>query len=205
MSDLTLSGEELLLQLINEANPDAPYGPFTAGSFTFSAPASLTGDLTGKNSYLTLTAIPGSGYYGTQTVKYNRLDLQNILIGKGFPSVSLPNNSYSQSTDLLDALNTTFGLNLTTADIVGESLPAADTNGNVAYTVQVVNECLTFFGALPVNLTPNKINLQVAFVQNILHGFVPPDATRINLATALTGNVLDGFTVADVTAAPSPA
>jgi hypothetical protein len=203
MSDLSLSGEELVLQLINAANPSPPYGPFTTGSFTLSTPTALSGDLTGRNSTLTLTASPDSGYYGTQEIKYDRLDLQSVFLDLGVPQVSFQNNSYSQSTDFLGFLNSTYGLNLQEADVISEALPAADANGLVAYTLQVAEECLTFTGNLPVNITAELINLEVAFIENILNGFDPPDVTRINLITALTGNVLNGFTVADVTSVNS--
>ena len=201
MSDLSLSGEELLLQLINAANPSPPYGPFTAGSFTLSAPSSLTNDLTGKNSYITLTAVEGSGYYGSQNVKYDRLDLQSVLIDLGEALVSFQNNNFVQATDILETINSTYGLNLQNEDVVNESLPVANTNGTVAYTLQVADNSLTYTGSLPVNITAETIELEIAFVENILNGFVPPDTTRLNLATALTGNVLSGFTVADVTGA----
>lgn len=201
MSDLSLSGEELLLQLVNEANPSPPYGPFTAGSFTLSTPTALTNDLTGKNSYITLTAIEGSGYYGTQNVKYNRLDLQGVLIDLGQALVSFQNNNFVQATDILETINSTYGLNLMEGDVVNEALPAANTNGVVNYTLQVSDTSLTYTGGLPVSITAESIELEIAFVENILNGFLPPDTTRINLATALTGNVLDGFTVADVTGA----
>lgn len=204
MSDLSLSGETLLVQLINEANPNPPFGPFTTGSFTFGNPSPLSNDLTTKNSSLVVTAKDTSHYLGTQTVKYNRLDIRNVLIGKGSPTPSFQNDAFTLSTDLVDSLNSMFNLALTDADLVSETLPDPDDNGNVNYTVQIHPNSLTYTGTVPVQLTPEAIPLPTAFAMRILNGFVPPDTNRINLASAFTGNVLDGFTVADLIQAPTP-
>lgn len=203
-SDLTKSGTDLVLGLINVANPTTPVnGAISSANVTFSAPSPLTGDVSSKNASLLVSAIPGHGYTGTRTIKYNRLDIHQVLIAKGVTDLQVVNNSFSSSADLLSSLNASYGLNLSTNDIVVEALPADDPNnvaGNITYTLQAHPNSLAYFGTLPLTLILPTIPMARALKMNVLQGFVPPDTTLINLASALTGSVLDCFTVAMLTA-----
>lgn len=198
MSSIPLSGAQLIFQMVNRANPSLKLGPLSASNVTMGAATPLNGDLTGKNSKITLTAIPGSGYSGSCTLTFNRLDINQAFIQLGIPALSFQNNSYGTSTDFIDYLNAAHGLNLQASDIVEEVLPAADTVGNISYTLKMDPSCLCFTGQLPLTITPKSIQLFKAMVGQVLNGFIPPDTTKVNLASAMTGTVLGLFTVAQL-------
>lgn len=194
-SDLTKDAATLLFELINGDNPNQKNGAFTAANVTIGAPASLTNDPSAKNTTMVLTAIPGKGYVGSQTVKYNRLDLFDVLIRKGFPAPTVTNNTFTLASHLLPSLNSQFGLNLQAEDIIDEALPAADDNGNISYSLQIAAGSLAYMGAVPTAIKAPLINLPRAMRQNILNGFVPPDTTLVNLASVFTNTQLDCFTL----------
>jgi hypothetical protein len=198
--DLTKTGAQLIYDLLNAANPNPRHGAFSPTNVTLGAVSTLTGDVSGKNTKVTVTAVAGQGYSGSQTIKFNRIDINALFIQKGIPALSFPNANYTQSTDFLAYLNSTHSLNLTAADVVLETLPADDdVTGLITYTLQIASTCKTFIGTLPLTITPLTIQLARAFKGNVLNGFVPPDTTRVNLATALTGKQLGLFTVAQLT------
>lgn len=107
---------------------------FTAAQVAFGAPVALANDQDYNTSVL-LTPNRTSGYSGSKTMRYNRVDLANALTGK---DTALPTTGMGATVwTSLAAINTKYGLALTTADVVDKSITgqagitifAADTSG----------------------------------------------------------------------------
>lgn len=80
MSDLTKPFKTLLVEMINEVNPDGTQ--IKAADFTVGAPTASSAQ-PGKNTALVVTGEQTAGYTGTQTVYYNRLDIGSDIGATG--------------------------------------------------------------------------------------------------------------------------
>lgn len=147
MSDLTQTGQTLLLGMINAANPSLPNGPLSTSNVTFGLPA--TG-VNGKNTTISVSGIDGAGYTGAQSVDYDRLDI-GVMFTNWAVTADVPNGpSYTNASDLLPYLNTTYNLNVQVSDIVDGAIGIS--SYPATYTLQMNVNSLTYTGSLDVQL-----------------------------------------------------
>ena len=71
MKPLNKTSDKLVLDFINEKNPDAE---LELSKITLGTPTPITDEGADRNTSMTLTAKKNSGYIGTQDVTYNRLE-----------------------------------------------------------------------------------------------------------------------------------
>ncbi|BDD79840.1 hypothetical protein [Burkholderia phage FLC9] len=123
---------QMLVDLINQANPDLPV-PVTTTNVLYGAPSSVTP--TGGNiqdTAIKVTAAAGTKYIGNTTLNYRRINFATlfrslpIVIYKYSPAAT--GVSPYKISDLLPAINAKYGLNLTLADVADGSLGAGNTN-----------------------------------------------------------------------------
>lgn len=105
---------QLLVTLLNRAHgSDLPVSMFSWGT-----PRSLTTPEQaehGRNTEIVLTAIPESGYEGTKTIYYNRIDLGRLFRDANRVAVDA---EFANSTDALAQVNTKYGLAIDPSEIV---------------------------------------------------------------------------------------
>jgi hypothetical protein len=127
---------DLLVSLINQSNPGLPV-PVTKTNVKFGTPAVYTpsgGAI--QNTSIKVTALASGQFIGNDSLTYRRLDMGTlfrsvpIAIFKYSPAAT--NASPYKISDLLNDINTKYGLSLTTADIVDGALPAGTTNAQPA-------------------------------------------------------------------------
>jgi hypothetical protein len=123
---------QMLVDLINQANPDLPVA-LTTTNVLYGTPSAVTpsgGNV--QNTSIKVTAAAGTKYIGNATLLYRRIDFGTLFRGLPiviykFSPASTGANPYKIS-DLLPAINQKYGLNLTTADVVDAFLPPGNTN-----------------------------------------------------------------------------
>lgn len=171
-SDLTQTGETLILAMVNAANPTPVNGPVSTSNVTFGTPTVISGL---ENTSITLT---GSGAYaGTQTFAYNRLDIQTDVMSILAPSgATLANASFATVADLIAPLNTAYALGLVTDDIANGSDAVTLTNGAGSASITMATGSLKFIGELSVAITQAQANLATAVTTTELDGLTPPNA-----------------------------
>jgi len=171
-SDLTQTGETLILALVNAANTNLVNGPLTTDNVTLGAPAVETGD---KNSSVVLTGVAGNGYANTQTFTYNRLDIQSDVMNHIAPSgATLVNASYATVADLVAPLNSAYNLGLVSADISNGSDAITLTDGAGNATVTMAAASLKYIGELSVAITQMQADLATVVTNTELDGLTPP-------------------------------
>ncbi|QXO09589.1 hypothetical protein pEaSNUABM11_00165 [Erwinia phage pEa_SNUABM_11] len=157
MKPLNKTSDLLVLDFINELNPDAE---LELSQVTLGDPAVNDGDdADDRNSKMTVKARKNSGYIGEQAVTYNRLEgsalFRNVT---AYLDVKEPKST----TDLLAMLNTQYGLNITADDITptaipdGVNVPPTDPEAAdpvpVDHDIVFTDECYAFLGKIAVKI-----------------------------------------------------
>lgn len=149
-SDLTQTGETLILQMANDANPNLSAGPLSATNVTLGTVSTLTGT---PNSAIALTAVANQGYSGSVTVTYNRLDIQTSVMAVLAPTgATLAKGSFTVVADLLPALNTAYNLGLVADDLANGATVLNLTNGAGSATLVMAPTSLKYLGTLTVTI-----------------------------------------------------
>lgn len=175
MSDLTKAPRQIILDQVNADNSDLN---LLVNEVTFGTPAVETGT---KNTSLLLTAVVGSRFLGTQTIYYDRLDLNNIrtaAIGAGLSAVFDKDDQMTTISHVISAVNARFGLNLQTEDFDASAFPTWEMVPNEQHDVTITAKTgsLIYLGAMTVTLRLPQVDLAVAISANTLNGlnYVPP-------------------------------
>lgn len=170
-SDFTKVSAEILVDLINEDNPG--HG-FTTGILQFGLPVAPAGGSPARNTELVVSAAADSGYSGSVTVLYNRVDMAEIpgLNNKIFPAGNAVNVS-----DLIPEINARYHINLQPSDYVDAALPpfTGEPNEDLNFQVTANSDSLVWFGNVILTITANDIPLNTVITTTTLNGlnYVP--------------------------------
>ncbi|QVW28661.1 putative virion structural protein [Erwinia phage pEa_SNUABM_8] len=182
MKPLNKTSDLLVLDLINEKNPDAD---LELGKIKLGVPSPIADEGADRNTSMVLTARKNSGYIGDQTVTYDRLDGVSL-----FRNVTayLDVKSPKKTEDLLATLNAQYGLKVTEDDIVsapiadGTNPPLTDPDAPdpvpVDHTITFDAGCYAYLGTIPVKIGPKPQvgeRLSLVVTQTKLDGLVYPD------------------------------
>jgi len=157
MKPLNKTSDLLVLDFINEKNPDAD---LELSKVTLGTPAVNDGDdAADRNTKMTVTARKNSGFIGNQGVTYTRLEGEAL-----FRNVTayIDVNEPKSTTDLLATLNTQYGLKITEDDITPSTIPdgvnvkpsdpeAADP-APVDHDIVFKDDCYAFLGKIGVKI-----------------------------------------------------
>lgn len=139
---------ELLLDLININAAKKPVPTeFEAGDFTFENPETMPYDAK-RNTSVVLTPAGASGKLSKPTrVFYNRVRLSDLNEGD---VLDLPDEGFTSTEDLLEAINTLFSAELQADDIVVAAIPAGALPKGV--TLAANPNSLGYIGQLQIQL-----------------------------------------------------
>jgi hypothetical protein len=174
---------QLLVDLINQANPGLPV-PLTTTNALYGAPSAITPAAgTVQNTSIKVTAAAGTKYVGNTTLTYRRIDFGTlfrslpIAIYKYSPAAT--NASPYKISDLLPAINAKYGLTLQASDIVDGSLPAGNTNAVAAIGLAA--------GTRNSSITVNAATTSTGFVGSFTLYWVqaPQDISTMITVTSL--------------------
>ena len=173
-SNLTQTGEVLLLALINTQNPNLPNGALTNANVTLGTP---TASGTTPNSSLAVNAVAGQGYQGSVTVTYNRLDIQNDVFSVLAPSGATVVNTggtMAAISDVVAAINASYNLNIVEADVSNWTTALSLTEDAGSCTIDIAAGSLVYTGTLNVAITQQQVALSQAVTNTDLSGLTPP-------------------------------
>lgn len=108
-----VAGSTGLLAAINREQGSS----ISAAQITVSNPAVSSGDTLFNTSVL-LTAVPGNGFKGTYTFRYNRVPLADAFAGKEMTLTG----TYANVHAALSAINTKFGVALEQKDVANTTI-----------------------------------------------------------------------------------
>ena len=174
VTDFTKSAQQIIIDLVNNDNTLA----LVPASVTFGVPTAATvGGSIVRDTDLTLTAVEGSGYTGSATIHYNRVDLSVV---PGTRSTTFPKGDATHVSDLLPEINAAYGINMSNTadaqhpDFVEAALPTFTGTPNEEHTFQFTADANSLVWENSVTLTVH--------------------ADDIPLSTAITNATLNGLT-----------
>ena len=168
VSNFAQTGAKILLDLINYDNSTA----LPASALTFGAPAVVAEDnASGLITTVVATAATFSGYTGTQTFTYNRVDLGFMLVNEVDLLIETEVTSVHA---LLPALNSTFGINLTADDVVDAVIPATEADVVTPVTITATATSLVWAKSVTINVTKGLIALDSVLTKATLDGLYTP-------------------------------
>lgn len=162
-NDLTKAPKQIILDMVNAKSGAG----FTLATFDWAGLPVV--EATGKNTSLTLTAVPGSGYKNSRVIRYTRLHLQTA-IGDPFVASGAGRDlifsigDAKKITDMIPELNARLGINLTGDDFVDADLPTFTGELNETHPVQIVAKAdsLPYIGSITITLKAEDIDLATA-------------------------------------------
>lgn len=167
-TDFTKPALQILVDLINATNGTS----LTLTDIDFSACAATGGG--NRNTGVTITAKPNTGYTGHRDLTYDRVDLASI---PGSRSKVFQLGSAVSAKDLLPALNAAYGLNLTTDDIIDDPMPTF-TGGDPAeqepFTLRAKATSYIYRGSVVLTMDANDVDLQNLITTTELNGLFYP-------------------------------
>lgn len=152
-----------LFEALNTENP--PPFPFAADTITLSAPEAVVGE--GYNTKVVVSAMPNSGYYGSVSVYYTRIDLSALGSGLGLES-DIPFTEES----FLAALNQARQSWVTESDLETVKLPFQQAGVVLTVPLRAKSEAYGWTGENTISIIigmPKKLNT----LHELLHTKMP--------------------------------
>lgn len=138
-------GAEILIAAVNAATGEN----FSLNDFVLSNPEVNTATAFQKNSKLRMQPKASSGYYGFNTIYYNRVH------GSELGDVILPSSAaigMSMLSELLPTINVECGIHLKASDIIDASIPPADGNGNISIDLVFSESSIIFYSGTTISI-----------------------------------------------------
>ncbi|MDH2154206.1 hypothetical protein [Stenotrophomonas sp. GD03657] len=160
--DFTKAGKDLLVELFNTANPTLNV---PVAAVTFNAPAANDGaDAATRDTKITMTAVPGSGYKGAANLTFQRLAIDTDVVAKGTATDDeFDKGSATQISDIVALLNTRFSVNLVAGtDYTDGALPAFDgtePNETKTFTLTILAGSLVYKGSVVLTVKAGDVDL----------------------------------------------
>lgn len=135
-----------------------------------------------RNTDIEVSALPGSGYTGSVTVSYNRLNIADFVPLRVEGGVlKLPVGDATMFADMIPEINVALGINLTTTSYedgaIGEWL--GQPNEEKVITIPMSADNPVYIGSLEVTLMAEDIPLSSIITNMILMGLNLPESTVV--------------------------
>lgn len=129
-----------------------------------------------RNTQAVAEGIAGQGYYGTQSLFYNRLSLNEVLVNNDPEGLELmvPNDGQIDTVEVCDRLNRMFNLQLREQDVVKTSVDTSTLPASI--TLQAHADSLAWIGTKAMTFVPDRPMWSPTFTGLTLSGFLFPAA-----------------------------
>jgi hypothetical protein len=183
VSNYNQPSQQILLDLVNDTNTQngSLLSPLTTEQVDIGGPVVLVGDDAGNTS-VSLTAIAGSGYSDSVTVKYNRIEMSSI---PGALSTVFSRNGSTTLSGLLTEINTRYGLQITQDDIVDATINLNPLlpNGTESMGLTASSTALVWLGQLPITIQNDLVPLDQVVLTVNLGGLTTPTSIELDAET----------------------
>lgn len=150
LTNYTALPAQIVLDLINRHNhQEVPLDAITFGEPQFTGASD-------RQTVLHVSALPDSGYNGSVDVIYNRIPLS--FMGDNEPDLIIETHERSMHA-LIPFLNQTFGINLTTDDIVDTHIPVQEADVYTQVAIEAKAGSLVYVGDYRLTFTLPLIEL----------------------------------------------
>lgn len=164
-----MANSERMFVVLNEQF--SPPKEFTEMRLKFSIPADTTEH--GKNTLVTISGVPGKGYYGDVDVYYDRMDLVDYVEEFDFRSLATLDR-----TSIVTALANFFQLEIDPDDVVDFEPPVLADGETIAMTLTAVPSSLQWKGQVDISVSFGKAWLDMVIGRRNLNVYVIPNAAN---------------------------
>lgn len=164
MYDVSMLSKDQLLALINEQTGLS----LTFDHVNFGEPIAATGENPTRNTEIVLNAIPYSGYKGSTTIFYDRIDLAEFLPLETVTILQIEGAPSLQK--ILDSFNLLYGSNLQTDDVRDDHVIPTDIDGGVSFTLTAAAGSLAYRGSITLTLQPADVDIDTAIADKTMNG-----------------------------------
>lgn len=171
VSDFTQSSSKIVLDLINEDNNTS----LTPGNVTLEIKPDVTP--ASRNTAVEIAAVPGSGYVGTMTLEYNRLDIQDFVDLYEPAGFEIVQGEAVTVADLMPEINQAMAINLVEdIDFFDQLFAewAGEPNETQLVNVPIIADSLVYTGTLSFTLKANAIPLASVITVTVMDGLNLP-------------------------------
>jgi hypothetical protein len=116
-------------------------------NFYFNDPVRQDGVLPTHNTYVSVVAKASSAYFGIKRLKYNRIHVTEL------PTIEVEKETESSVYELLDKINSKYGLYLNEYDIEDEDV-SAEPSGLIEINLTIKPTSLIFYSGPIITTTP---------------------------------------------------
>lgn len=171
--DVTLSGEQNLVNLISASNGNKP---LTVLDVVFGLPTAFDNGLGGNTTVEATADAESASYVGVQSFNYNRLDLATEATYADVAAELLAVSEAAVQADVLASAVETLGLIASQVEVTSFTAPAGDVDGSLV--IGAVDGSLLYTGSIAVALRPidQREDMSEAFATQDLNSLEAPVA-----------------------------
>ena len=169
LPDLSQESNAILVDLINHTNESS----IDYDQVSVTNPTVYNGFNSG-NTNATVSALPNSGFTGSVTINYNRIELPRFENNVDQAIVSVPYNSTWDQ--VVSIFNSTYFTNLTPDDYEPEAgFPAGIEEDSTSWILVAKDDSLIYQGAINLDIRVVYISMEDVVSDTVLNGLVFPE------------------------------
>ncbi len=168
MYDVSMLSRDQVLALINQSAGLS----LTWDQVSFGEPIAATGENPERNTELVVTGIPNSGYKGTATIFYNRIDLAEFL--PLIDEAVLQIDGEPTIEKILESFNALFRSNLQLDDVRDDHVfpTLEEIEEGVLFTLRAAAGSYAYRGNVELIIQPLDVDIDLAIENKLLDGLV---------------------------------
>lgn len=164
MYDISMLSKDQVLSLINQQASLS----LTWDQVEFGEPVAATGEAPERNTELIINGIKNSGYAGTATIQYDRINLEEFLTLPQEPVIQVEGEPTIEK--ILDYFNELYGANLQLDDVRDDHELPATLDEGVPFILRAAAGSYAYRGNVEMTLQPADIDLDIAIEDKMLDG-----------------------------------
>ncbi len=179
MYDISMLSKDQVLALINQSAGLS----LTWDQVTFGEPVAATGTSPTRNTELIINGIPNSGYKGSTTIFYDRIDLAEFAALESHTILQI--EGAVTIDKIVAAFNALYGSNLQLDDVRDDHVMPTDISAGVLFTLRAAAGSFAYRNSIDMTLQPADIDLDTAIVDPMLNGLTlnqPTEGTTTTTA-----------------------
>lgn len=185
MAIYTKTTKQMLVDLINEGNPNLPF-PINDSDFDFTVPEVIPDPGNGHNTKLRVIAKPNTNYIGNIVVTYRRLNIgyifRNMTLEVQRWIANTGSNGYVllQLDDLLPLYSEKYGMPFTVGEWTNRSLTGSNGIGGATFPIAPVSTNLVFVGNVTAKWIIGERTLESLLPVDVVEGRLYPGGNDLD-------------------------
>jgi len=185
MAIYTKTAKQMLVDLINEGNPNLPF-PINDTDFDFTLPETITDPGNGHNTKIRVIAKPNTNYIGNIVVTYRRLNVgflfrnMTLEVQKWVANSGQASGNLIQIDTLLPLYSEKYGIPFTVGEWNNTWLTGYNGIRGDAFTLSPTSSNLVFIGTIPAKWFVGERTLESLLPVDVVAGRLYPGGNNLD-------------------------